>query len=398
MQHSLFGNRDFFCLWWVGFASFVIRWLEILVFGVFTYQQSGSAFLVASMTMLRLLPMALFGALFGTIAERIVRRGALLIVIAASLLTTAILTAVAYLGELQIWHLGVASFINGIAWATDNSVRRTMIGDVVGPDRMSRAMSVEVGTSNASRLAGPSLGGLLMAWAGIQGALALTLVLYGLAMLAALATRHRNPVSDTGSGSIFGNLVESWSILKHESRLTGAMWVTVIFNIFGWPVLSMVPVIGKDELSLGPDAVGMLASADGCGALLSALLVARISRPGRFGRIYVIGVSVFLALLPVFALAPTPLIAALALFFVGTGQAGFAIMQATITFAAAPAGRRSQAMGMMTMCIGIGPIGFIILGMLAERYGAPTTAVMMSLTGLLVLAVSWRWWRDMWRT
>ncbi|MGH1359314.1 MAG: MFS transporter [Burkholderiaceae bacterium] len=394
----LLSSRDFVCLWWVGLTSFLIRWLEILVFGIVTYQLTNSAFLVAAMTMLRLLPMALFGAVFGTIAERIVRHHALLVVIAVSLLTATILTGVSIFGQLEVWHLGIASFINGTAWATDNSVRRTMIGDVVGNEWMSRAMSIEVGTSNASRLAGPSLGGLLLATAGIQGTLLLTLVLYVLAMIAALATSHRNEVPPTAGRSLLQTMSASWSVLRKDTRLTGAMCVTIVFNIFGWPVLSMVPVIGQDQLRLSPDSIGLLASADGLGALIGSLVIARLSRPGRFGRIYIVGVITFLGLLPAFALAGDPMLAGLALFLVGTGQAGFAIMQSTITFVTAPPGMRSQAMGMMTMCIGIGPIGFIVLGAMAETFGAPVTAVMMTLTGLIVLALSWRWWRDTWLT
>ena len=57
---SLFRDGDFRRLWAIGLISFLVRWLEILVFGIFVYQQTGSAFMVASMTMLRLLPLALF--------------------------------------------------------------------------------------------------------------------------------------------------------------------------------------------------------------------------------------------------------------------------------------------------------------------------------------------------
>lgn len=393
---SLVKNRDFVYLWWIGLTSFLVRWLEILVFGVFTYQHTGSAFMVAMMTMLRLLPMALFGVFFGALAERIVRRQALILVISLSLLTALSLTVIAFTGHLEVWHLAVASFINGTAWATDNPVRRTMIGDVIGNERMASAMSIEVGTSNATRLAGPSMGGLILATAGIEGAFALTSVMYLLALAAAIAGRNRNRPALTGGTSLLNSLATGFKVLKSDPRLTGAMWITVLFNLFGWPVLSMVPVIGQDRLGLTPEAIGLLASSDGLGALISALIIARLSRPGRYGRIYLAGVVTFLAALPVFALATHPLVAAGALFFAGVGQGGFAIMQATITFFVAPPGRRSQAMGLMTACIGVGPIGFLVLGALAEVWGATTTAVLMSMSGLLITAMSWRLWRATW--
>jgi Transmembrane secretion effector len=71
---SLFRQPDYFRLWFVGLVASVVRWLETLAVGVFVYQTTDSAFLVAMMTMLLLLPMGLFGALLGAMAERLDRR------------------------------------------------------------------------------------------------------------------------------------------------------------------------------------------------------------------------------------------------------------------------------------------------------------------------------------
>src|SRR5713101_1510799 len=108
------------------------------------------------LTMLRMLPMALFGAVIGAVADRLERRTVLLLVVISMLLSSLVLALLAWTGELAVWHVALASFINGIAWTTDNPVRRTMIGEVVGPDRMSAAMAIDVGTNNASRMVGPT--------------------------------------------------------------------------------------------------------------------------------------------------------------------------------------------------------------------------------------------------
>ena len=88
-------------------------------------------------------------------------------------------------GKLAVWHLAIESFVNGLGWATDNPVRRVMIGEVVGSDQMGTAMSLDVGASNASRMVGPTIGGLLLAGIGIQGAFTLSVVLYGVALYGA---------------------------------------------------------------------------------------------------------------------------------------------------------------------------------------------------------------------
>lgn len=116
---------------------FTVRWLETVAVGVFVYQHSRSAFLVAVMTMLRLLPMGLFGAFIGAWAEKIDRHITLILVVLLMLTTSASLALLAYSGHLAIWHLAAASFLNGLGWATGTPVRRVMIGDVVGGSQMS---------------------------------------------------------------------------------------------------------------------------------------------------------------------------------------------------------------------------------------------------------------------
>src|SRR5436305_12548507 len=75
---GLLASADFRRLWTIGIVAFAVRWLEMLVVGVFVYQHTGSAFDDALMTILRMLQIALFGAYIGAFAERIDRRTALI--------------------------------------------------------------------------------------------------------------------------------------------------------------------------------------------------------------------------------------------------------------------------------------------------------------------------------
>ena len=77
------------------------------------------------------------------------------------------------------------------------------------------------------------------------------------------------------------------------------------------------------------------------------------------------GVIVYLLMLPVFALAPYPLLAGAVLLVTGLANAGFSIMQATLVYLAAPPEMRSRIFGVLSVCIGVGMIGFIHLGLLA---------------------------------
>jgi len=389
----LLGEPDFRRLWLVGVVVFAVRWLEMLAVAVFAYQRTGSPFIVALLTMLRMLPMALFGALVGAMAERLERRSALILVIFSMLLSSLTLALLAWADALEVWHVALASFINGITWTTDNPVRRTMIGEVVGPERMSAAMSIDVGANNASRMLGPTLGGILLATFGIGGAFAVSVACYLLALAAALWIRHRNPVRPSTAASVLERMIEGVMLVQRDRRLVGTLVITIIYNTFGWPLTSMIPVIGQDNLSLGAAAIGLLASMDGVGAFCGAVLIALFARPQAFARLYIGGVFIYLLLLPVFALASHPLLAGSVLLATGFANAGFSIMQATLVYLSAPPEMRSRIYGVLSVCIGVGMVGFIHLGVLAGLIGASWATATIGLEGILAMFLTRRWWR-----
>ena len=284
---------DFWRLWYVGMIVSTVRWLETVVMGIVVYQQTGSAFIVAMITMLRLLPMGLFGAFLGAFAERFDRRLTLAAMVGLLALTSALLSIVAWMGALEVWHFAAASFINGCGWATDNPLRRTIMGEVMGRDRMATAMALDVGANNSSRMVGPTAGGLLLAGIGIEGAFVLSVVLYATAIAATLLVRIRMPATP-GAGAVLARTWESIAIVLKNQRLSAILLVTIIYNIFAWPFTSMIPVIGRDQLRLGPEGVGLLTSVDGVGAFVGALVLALWLTPGWHARAYVGGMAAYL--------------------------------------------------------------------------------------------------------
>jgi MFS family permease len=391
----LLAEADFRRLWAVGIVIFAVRWLELLAVAVFVYRHTGSAFEVALMTLLRSLPMALFGTVIGAVAERWERRTALVVVVVSMLATSLTLALLAHAGRLAVWHLAVASFLNGIAWATDNPVRRVMIGEVVGSSRIGAAMSLDVGANNASRMIGPTVGGLLLASTGIEGCFTLSVGLYLIALGFALRLSRADRGGAVPPGSVLTRVVEGLMLVRGDRRLIGVLVITVIYNLFGWPFTSMVPVIGHDALHLGPTGIGLLASMGGVGAFCGAVAIALLARPPHFSRLYLVGVVSYLLLVPVFALVPSAAAAGTVLLLTGIANACFSIMQATLVYLAAPPQMRSRVYGVLSVCIGIGMLGFMHIGLLAGLIGAPWATAATGGEGILALALTRRWWRPL---
>jgi len=74
-------------------------------------------------------------------------------------------------------------------------------------------------------------------------------------------------------------------------------------------------------------------------------------------------------------------------------NAGFSIMQATLVYLAAPPEMRSRIYGVLSVCIGVGMIGFINLGLLAGLIGASWATAMIGVEGIAAMLLTRRWWR-----
>jgi MFS family permease len=390
-----FGDRQFLRLWVVGLLSSLVRWAELLAYGVFTYQQSGSAMWVASLMVLRMLPLALFGVGFGAMAARISRRNGLLVTQAMQLGSSLMLLGMSAAGALEVWHLALASFVGGAAWAGDMPLRRSLIGDLVGPGRMGRAMAFDAIANNGSRLVGPAVGGLLLAGGGVTAVFAVTAATYAVvvATVAALQSNSGERFESNARRGMGVALVDAFRAATQSPRTIAVLYVTVIFNLFCWPMVSMVPVIAQDRLQLSSRGIGLLASMEGVGAVAGSLVLLALAPRLRQGLVYVGGVLLFLCMMPAFALSTLPWLSGAALVLIGAGQASFAVMQSTLVYVNSPPERRLEAFGLLTMCIGVAPVGFLLMGWLAERLGAPWAIATIAAAGATTMAVSWRvWW------
>jgi MFS family permease len=386
---SFHRNPEFLRLWVVGMLVSLVRWLEILAFAVFAYERTQSALWVASLMMLRLLPTALFGLAFGMLVTRVSRRTVMVVTHLALFLTSAALLGLSSLGAVQIWHLGLASVVNGLVWAGDMVTRRSLIGDIVGPARMAQAMSLDAVASHACRLIGPALGGVLIARGGLVAVFVFTTLLYVPVLVALFGLGpHPAPPAQTPFA------LRSWlaggvRAARDSAMLRASLWLTVLFNLFAWPAVSMVPVIGRERLKLGTEGVGVLASVDGVGALLASMALIVVARRLHQGAMFLLSIVVFLLLQAVFAWSPLAWVTGLALLTMGASQALLGVMQSTLVYVAVPAHQRAEAMGLMTLCIGTAPVGFFAIGALAERIGASGALLAFALAGLATVGLTW---------
>ena len=374
-------------LWLAGILMGVIRWAEVLVLGIFTYQLTGSPFTVAVIAFANAIPGALFGALVGAVSDRFDRRRLLLCALSGLLCSSTVLAFLAHTGTIALWHIAVATFLSGLTWSSEFPVRRTLLGVIAGLDRAPKALSADVAASSAMMFLGPLLGGLLMRESGLHAYYFAAMVALSCAIALVFSVKNRQPRAEIAGTPFLSSLVDGIAHVRGNPPVMGVLLITIVLNFFGYSYIAMVPVIGAAKLHAGPGLVGLLGSMEGAGAFCGLLLLTALATPRYFMRCFVTGASCLLVAVVLFSFSPWYPLALAVLFLGGLASAGFVCMQTTITFVATPPAMRSRIMGLLVVCIGFGPLGILHTGALAEWLGADVAMRLVAGEGLVAIAV-----------
>jgi MFS family permease len=389
---ELLRSPDFLRLWLVGAFANAMRWLELLASGLFAWEVTHSAFAVTVVVALRQIPQLLFGAFAGALSEALNRKLIFMLALVVPALISTLLASLAVAGHLEVWHVALGNLVSGIMWSTEMSTRRRMVGEVAGPHRIVNAIALDSVTSAATRAVGPLLGGIAFEWLGMKGAYTVTALVQFAGAFAIAGLAHAQSTRRLDLVRIPHDIVEGLRFAWTRPTILLVFGVTVVTNAFAFAYSGLVAPLGQGEFHVSPALVGLLAAGEPLGALLGGALIAagllRLDRRLAFAG----GAALFMVALIFMALSPFYWLAFALLVIGGFGTAGFGNMQSTLMLTEAPPEMRSRLMGVVTVCIGTGPLGQLAAGGLSDGLGPRGAVIAMAavglvLTGAMVLAL-----------
>ena len=383
----LLADSAFRRLWGAGGLTNSMRWVEMLVSGLFTYDLTGSALAVSLVLMSRAMPMLLMGALAGALAESLDRKRLLMAGQAAQAVGALAIAALAAAGLLAPWHLFVNGAIGGLAWTNELATRRRMVAEVAGPQRIVQAVAFDTMTGSTTRMVGPLAGGLFYQTVGVTAAYLISAVLYLVSLSLVHGAAHSQQHRALKPWRLVSDIVEAARIALAHPALRMVLGVTVVMNVFGFSYTGILPAFGAVAFHADPVGIGLLAAAEPFGALLTGLALAmrRGAQPGR--GLLALGSGGFLCVLVLAAHAPSLPLAVMLLSIGGLGTAAFSSLQTGIVMMQAPPEARSRILGLTTTCIGTGPLGVLLIGALADAQGPRLAITAMALIGLAALTL-----------
>ena len=360
-------------------------WMEMLIVGWLGLELTDSAWWVSVLGFYRSIPLFLIGPWGALVIDRFPRR-LLLSVFQGLGSMAALLVLLAFLsGSLNYVQLALFSFIQGVIWALDWPTRRAIIPDLVGRERVVDALVLENGIQNVTRILGPISGGIALELLGVGGGLALLSVLgFGsFVLLLGITSCSQAPTVEGSFRTVINTTRQGWKFVRTNRKIWGVFLITIFMNVWAFPYMNLLPVFARDILGQGPIGLGWLGAAHGIGATAGLLIIhwgrKRLSNEWLFS-----GGSLLLSFgLILFSTSTSYHLSLLLLFISGLGQAGFSIMQSSIILVESTEDMRSRAMGALVLAIGVGPLGRLQSGSMAEELTVSWAVGIMALAALI---------------
>ncbi len=391
----LFAGADYRRLWSIGGLTGLARWLEFVAIAIFAFELTRSPELVALLAVLRMVPYLLLGFLVGAVADATDRKRLLVASFAIMVLASATMLVITASGAATYAAAAAMVMVSGAFWTTDMPVRRRLLVDAVKAERVPAALGFDNATMYATRALGPLLGGATYQALGISGIYALIALSYlvCLALAARVGIRSQAaPVTPSARGRLRFLLPPRQLVLDRRFQII--MGVTLVYNLWCWPFIGMVPVIGQKDFGLTPALVGALSACDGFGGTIGALAVGLLATPRTLFRFYYSGTLVCLLLILGLAFNLSAGTAVAILLVSGLAAAAFSSTQYALVHNIAPPDMRGRATGVLSIFIGSSMLGHWHAGLLFERLGSAAAMKVMACEGLLaMLLLALLWWR-----
>lgn len=335
-------------------------------------------------TGLQFAPLALFAPVSGMIADRYPKRRILFATQSALALTSLLTGVLVVTGAVQLWHIFLLAFIQGVAAALDNPARQTFVSEMVPHESLSNAVGLNSASFNAGRLIGPGLAGLVIAWVGTGPAFFLNTVSF-VAVLLALARMRPGELNITPRHRGKGQIREGLRYVRGRPDIILIMGLVFVIGTFGMNFQMTTALMATAVFHKGAGAYGLLGSIMAIGSLSAALMSAR--RPNPRLRVLLAAYAAFAVAGAALALAPT--YEAFAVLLIPVGLTALTVLttaNSMVQLSVAPALRGRVMALYMAVFMGGTPLGSPLIGWIGSAWGPRWTILVGSVaTGLAVL-------------
>lgn len=378
-------NRDFRLLWIATLATSLGFWMEQIVMAWLVLQLSDSPFILGLAYALRMAPFFLFGLLAGSIADKVDRRYLIRIVVGIKLIASIGLGTLAALDMASTSIVILTGVVYGTANAFLLTIRPAYIHDIVGSTHVVSGISMNQIAWRAMGLPGALFGGATILWIGMEGAFftMATSYLVAIAFLMFLGTSSQS--NSPKDSTVWGNFQEGLNLIKTNRVVLHLLLIVIVTEVLAFSHNSILPIFADDIFNVGSGGFGILNAFRASGSILGVLILAIIGEKIPKGKTLLFSAAIYSTALVWFSASSVFVVSLFILFVVGIVASIFDALQQVLLQLNVSDRQRGTAMGIWVLGVGVGPVGHLEVGILAEFTGVATA---LAINGGLLLVIT----------
>jgi len=378
-----------FRLYWLGmFISLIGTWVQVVAQSWLMFQLTNSVFLLGLVGFLSSIPIFLFSLFGGVVADRMNKKNILLFTQNAFMLLAFLLALLTQMKLITPRQIMLIALLNGIVMAFDAPARQAVIADLVGKQHLLNAIALNSAAFNSARIIGPALAGILIASIGMSGCFYINGVSFLAVIIALLSINIDNEPRINTKTVLTKDLIDGLRFIKDNRIILILIGMVGITSLFGISYVILMPVFANDVLNVGVKGLASLMSSAGFGALIAALILARLGDFKYKGKLLVFSSIVFSISLVLFSLSKTYLFSLIALILIGWASVTATGLINTLLQTLVPDEFRGRAMSaFMLTFVGFMPFGNLLAGTLAHIWGVSLTVLIGGITCTVFLII-----------
>lgn len=388
-----FGRRAFASLRFRNYRLYVISqivsfsgtWMQSIALSWLVLQLTGSGTALGTVIAVQFLPTLLLAPMGGVLADRFEKRRLIIGTQTAAGLLALTLGAVTLTGVVELWMVYLLAAAFGSVTALDNPSRQTFVMEMVGPDDVSNAVTLNSVVVNAARVIGPAVGGVIIATVGIGECFVVNGFSYVAVVVAMYFIRsdqlHPSARSARAPRQVRDGFRYAWS----QPVLRTTIVMLALIGTFTFEFSTTLPMLAEFTFDAGSSGLAIMTSLMGGGAVVGGLIVASVGPPTP-RRLVAIAVA-FGAAVTAVALMPTIGAVYAVMPLVGAASVSMiSFSNATLQLHSDPK-LRGRVMSLFSMSlIGSTPIGGPIVGWIGD-HASPRVALLVGGIGAFTAAV-----------
>ena len=380
-------HRNFALVWAAALVSNIGSWVQTVAVGVLVTDLTGQARWTGLVAAAAFLPLGLLSPVGGALADRVDRRRLLLITTLGETGFACILAVLSASGRISPANLTLTVLGMGCVAAVGFPAYQAILPDLVPRDELLAASSLSMAQYNLGRVVGPALAGVVLAVGSYTFAFVFNAVSFGAVMVAIALVRVPPPTPDNESGlwqRIAAGARAAWDEPGCRTAILGIAVVALLLS----PFIALIPAVAAKLFDEGEGGTSVLITAQGVGAVIGALALPGLAQ--RFGRrrVLLVDLAVLPGLLVLYSLAPSLLLATVALAVVGAGYIGVLSGLGTVVQLRAPAALRGRVLSLYMVALGtVYPIGAVVQGALGDRFGLRLVTAACAVAFLVVVVL-----------